>query len=312
MYVTYTLHEHFDVLEKDFHRLFLEFQISPEGETVHQLRVNMKKQMAFFQMLRALETHLPLEEIQAPFAAFFKSIGKIRNLEIRQTILSAEEREQKIKSEYVEALTHNIQEEKDWWLSDDVDISLIPIRLATDKVRSSIDRMPLCNIREMLGEYFYFLIEEIRQIIQNETPSAEQLHDLRKILKVCYLNLKLTDRLIPQASLSKSFYLTLNELNELLGLWHDQFISVYKVNAKKDKIDKQVVNSLRRKERIARKKIVKAFPTIYDLTTELQKALFHLFAQAEPVKIPPRRFQERKYKTIRNSFSQINTLEFTK
>lgn len=312
MNVPYILQAHYDNLEKKFHALLIAFQIEPAGKTVHQLRVNIKKQMAFFQMLRTLEPHLPLEEIQAPFSAFFKSIGKIRNLEVRQAIVAQEETNHSITEGFATNLATNIKEEKDWWTTEDNSISLVPFRQASDKIRMSINRIPLHNVRENLGEYFYFLNEEIRQTIHQEKPSAEQLHDLRKFLKVLLFNLKLTDRLIPQSTLSDNLYKNLKALSELLGVWHDQFIAIYKISAKKDKMDKDILNLLRKKERVIRKRILKKFPEIYDLTHDLKQQLFQLFAQGKPMEIPSRKFQEGKYQIIRNSFSQINTLELNK
>lgn len=312
MYAPYTLQEHYDALEKQFHRLLLIFQNQPEGESIHQLRVNIKKQMAFFGMLRALENELPLEEVQTPLNAFFKSIGRFRNLEVRQGILAEEEKKYAVSNAYSAEMKADIAEEKAWWANKNTSLSLIPFREVSNKIRASIDRMPLENIKETLGEYFYFLIEEIRQTINQEDLKEEALHDLRKLLKTVFFNLKLTDRLIVQAAIPETLYEETKAINEQLGNWHDQFITIYKLNAKRPKVDKQVLKLLKKKERIARKKLIGNFPVIYDLTSKLKQELFHLFAQDEPIVIPPRRFQEKKHQMIRNSFSQMNTLELTK
>ena len=309
MYAPTVLHEHYDALEKAFHALFLEFQTDPAGETIHQLRVNIKQQIAFFRILRALESHLPLEEIQAPFAAFFKSIGKIRNLEIRQQLLTNEEKKYQVADSYSNKIQEKISTEKLWWTTETEPLSLIPFRQVSHKVKSSIDRLPLENLKETLGEYFYFLIAEIRKTVSQETVKIEQLHDLRKLLKVLFFNLKLTDRLISQTTIPATLYKKLTRYNNILGEWHDQFITVYKLSYKKQKVDKQVLKMLKKKERTTRKEIIGSFPAIGDFISKLEKGIFHLFAQEEPVHIPPRRFKEEKYQEIRESLNQLNLME---
>lgn len=309
MHANYVFEEHYDVLDKDFHRLFLNFLNKPTEKVIHQLRINIKQQMAFFRILRALEDHLPLEEIQMPFAAFFKSIGKIRNLEIRQSVLSNEEKKYAITDSYANKLSSSIQEEKAWWQSEESTISLVPFREVSAKVRASINRMPLQNIKETLGEYFFFLIEEIRLIVQQEDLKIEQLHDLRKLLKVLVLNLKLADRLITQAVIPDKLYQRIESYDDQLGEWHDQFITVYRLSAKKSKVDKQVLKVLKKKERMTRKAIINEFGAIYNLSQAVKQALFHLFAQDKPFVIPPRRFKESKYLTIKESLTQLNIID---
>ena len=311
MYVPYTLHEYYDELEKEFHQLHLDFQETLGGETLHQLRVNIKKHLAFFRLLHGLGGKLSLEEIQKPFIKFTRKIGKIRNLEILQQLLKTEEIAFSVTNGYSAKIEKDIAKKRKQLKKPSKDISLIPFKEVSDKVRRNIDHIPLGNVQENLGEYFHFLLEEIRQTIHQEV-SIEQLHSLRKVLKTLFFNLRLTDRMIPKEDFSKKLYDKLVGFSKQFGDWHDEFITIEKLRNNPKKVNKKVFKDLKNKERQSRQELRKQFKNIFKLTKKIEKEIYRLFAEDEEVMPLSRRFEKEKYHRIWESFEQVNIGESLK
>lgn len=306
MYVFPTLHEYFDELEKEFHQLYLDFQETPEGETIHQLRVNIKKQLAFFRLLHGIGGKLALEEIQKPYIKFSRTIGKIRNLEIRQQLVKTEEETLEVKKEYSEQLEKDIAKKRERIKQSETTISLIPFKEGSDKVSYSIDHIPLEKAKENLGTYFHFLLAEIRKTINEEATNMEQLHTLRKVLKTLFYNLKLTDRMIPKEDFSKKLYNKLEKLSMQFGKWHDEFITVEKLKEQPDKVNQKVFKDIKNKEQQSRQELRSKFKNIFELTQRIEKEIFRLFDEDKEITPPPRRFEKTRYTIIRESFDQVN------
>ncbi len=312
MYVLPALHEHCDELEKGFHQLHLDFQETPEGETIHQLRVNIKKHLAFFRLLHGIGGKLALEAIQKPYIKFSRKIGKIRNLEIRQQLVKSEEVALNVKKEYSKQLKKDISTKTKRVKQSNIVISLIPFKEGSDKLRYSIDRIPQEKVKENLGAYFHFLLAEIRQIIKEGVTNIEQLHTLRKVLKTLFYNLKLTDRMIPKEDFAKKLYDKLERLSMQFGNWHDEFITVEKVKKQPDKINKKLFKDLKNKEEKSRQALKNKFKNISKLTKKIEKEIFRLFDEDKEITPPPRRFEKKKYTNIRESFDQVNIGESMK
>ena len=71
--------EYHQLLDKAFHSLFVEAISQKGGEQLHPLRVNVKKQLAFFNLLAMLDQEFPLKSVCKPARAFMRQTSALRD-----------------------------------------------------------------------------------------------------------------------------------------------------------------------------------------------------------------------------------------
>jgi len=306
MYAPYVLHEHYDALDKDFHLNYLKLQENLKDKVVHEMRRNIKQQIAFTKMLRALDEHFPIKKVQAPFHRLFKKLGKLRDLAIERKLLKKEETHLKLDKDYDKKIKTILADCKEEVENCNELSSLVAFRQSSKKIRESIDRIPIDNTKEHLVEYFYFLISTTKEILQMVAPDTDEIHRLRQLLNILYYNLKLVDRMIPQATLKEDYYDLLVRINSQMGEWHDEHFTLCQIGQQVSGVEKKLLNNLTQKEKRDCLAIQSNFDALTSLLEDIEKDVYQIFAKDEPLHIPEPNFKNKKYKEIKKSISQMN------
>ncbi len=214
-------------LDRRFHFFFMELLREPGPETIHDLRVNLKKQVAFFRLLEALDDSFIAEKAIDVFTEFYKKAGKVRDIQVERQVVEAEEaflhlgrhlslrlrREEKIRT----ADLQNYERE----------FSLEPVRALTRLVKNRLQYLPVDELSERLSDYFGCLIEQVKRTAELGERREKELHNLRKRLKELFYNLQLLDQLIPALRLEQTDeFALLEECQSMLGDWHDYDFAV--------------------------------------------------------------------------------------
>ena len=203
-------------------------------ETFHELRVEIKKLKALFELIAFCSKKFKTRKTFKPFRTIFKEAGKIRELQLQQTILEKQPNFHLLKK--------------------------YPNRLKKQEIKKTKNFFSLANkllIKKLKGKYrkiIYLIIKiskkkvnryrnktrkEIKKLIRRNTFKKMQIHNFRKRLKVYEYNDKIgnpnqQNKLIPDK----------NMLSAMLGGWHDYEVAIlhlkktipsYKTNSKERK-----------------------------------------------------------------------------
>jgi CHAD domain-containing protein len=233
-------------------------------ETFHELRVEIKKLKALFELITFCSKKFKSRKTFKPFRTIFKEAGKIRELQLEQTVL---------------------EEQPNFHL-----LKKYPNRLKKQEIKKIKNFFSIANkrlIKKLKGKYhkiIYLIIKirkkkvnryrnktrkEIKKLIRRNTFKKIQIHNFRKRLKVYEYNEKIgnpnqQNKLIPDK----------NRLSAMLGEWHDyeviiihlkKTISFYKTNSNERKLLKSIKAAVTSKEELLFNKINAILPyqTLY-------------------------------------------------
>ncbi|MEO7177172.1 MAG: CHAD domain-containing protein [Saprospiraceae bacterium] len=194
---------------------------APESELVHQLRVYLKKLRALISLLGEMGLLDKEGKIEKPFRKTFKRLSVLRDLFVVQAQLKS------VSKKELPASIHAI-------LDDDFVDTIADLQRYLDKnreekawkkvgkkIKQSVTHCNEALCSGVLRAYHDSLIEWLK----NAIPEQKDLHPIRKEIK----------RLLHQISFFKEFYTleieqesidTLTEIQELLGQWRDQTITI--------------------------------------------------------------------------------------
>jgi CHAD domain-containing protein len=212
---------YFDQRSAELHLAFMESRREVRKGNVHALRVAMKRIRAFFQMLDAADPHFTarfaLDQLKPPF----REAGQLRDLQIVRALISEMEEKYALEawtSSQLQALALARQESFSDFLQS---FSMAGLREACLQARHRLELCPSEILREGLRRYFAELLGELARLWREGISSRKRLHDLRKKVKQASYNLAAADQALGHADLPAELYQNLDQLQHLLGKWHD-------------------------------------------------------------------------------------------
>jgi CHAD domain-containing protein len=216
-------------------------------ETFHELRVEIKKLKALFELIAFCSKKFKSRKTFKPFRTTFKEAGKIRELQLEQTILEEQPYFSLLK-EYPNQLKKlEIKEIQKFFLFANKSL----IKKLKEKYPIIIDFLAKTG-KKKVNRYRNITRKEIKKLIRRNTFKKIQIHDFRKRLKVYEYNEK-----IGNPNQQNKLILDKNMLSAMLGEWHDYEVAIlhlkktipsYKTNSKERKHLKNIkaVLSLKR------------------------------------------------------------------
>ena len=193
MTVITELMKYYNNLDRQFHFYFMELIRRPGAETIHDLRVNMKKQVAFFHLLEAVAPDFIADKAHQAFAHFYKKAGRIRDLQVERKVVEAEEELLHLGRHLSLKLVREEKMRTQDLRRYEEDYSLEPIRALSRVVKTHVQNLPLPQMTQRLADYFGILTDSIDRLSRLADRKKEELHNLRKHLKELFYNLDLVD-----------------------------------------------------------------------------------------------------------------------
>lgn len=303
MNVIKELHEYYSDLDRRFHFFFMELIRNPGRETIHDLRVNMKKQNAFFRLLSALDNDFIAEKATDAFAHFYKRAGKVRDLQVERQVVEAEEELLSLGRHLSLKL---IRHEK-MYLADlrryEEEYSLEPIRALARVVKHHIQNLAVEEMAGRLEEYFGLLLDAIGRVSELALRREDELHNLRRRIKELFYNLELMDLLFPDANLlDTAEYQLLDELQSLLGDWHDYDFTIRKIGAE---AGPDILSQMEEDRRSLVTRVKEHLPNLPEKLSPAEAQLREQIRSARFQRPPQRR--PGIAREVQESFKQMNT-----
>ncbi|MDZ7741595.1 MAG: CHAD domain-containing protein [Bacteroidota bacterium] len=217
------LQEYFDKQRIVFEDSLEEARETMGAESIHQLRLSVKRMRALYSFLRFVDVKKTAKNELQKLKLIYRPAGVLRDLHVQQDLLDVYEKRLNIKY----GLFLSYLEEKEAIASTELSKSIAGFEAAvllelTEKTTEILSR---CNEQELARKaetVFEQHMDRIRKLNKLNTDKNKNLHEIRKILKQVRYLLNIfsveADRIV---NLQVS-YDRLNEIEKTLGNWHDQ------------------------------------------------------------------------------------------
>lgn len=179
--------------------------------TFHKLRVEIKKLNSLFDLIHFCSTDFKRKTTYKPFQSIFPQAGKVRELQIEDAMLKNYFGKKVIKDYRKNLKRLRLKAEEDFFLL----VNKKLMNQLNKKYQAIIPHLHRIN-QKNINTYLDKKKNYIQELLVQESIQIEQIHKLRKQLKILNYNKALVDKEKPKEKLSKQ-----DVLPELLGKWHD-------------------------------------------------------------------------------------------
>ena len=212
--------------------------------TFHKLRVEIKKLNSLFDLIHFCSNDFKRKTTYKPFQSIFPQAGKVRELQIEDAMLK-NYFEKKVIKDYRKNLKRlRLKAEEDFFLL----VNKKLMNQLNKKYQAIIPHLHRIN-QKNINTYLDKKKNYIQELLVQESIQIEQIHKLRKQLKILNYNKALIDKENPQEKLSKQDEKPTKHdvLPELLGKWHDceVIIKHLKKTLKKEQLSLTELNQIK-------------------------------------------------------------------
>ena len=179
-------------------------------ETFHELRLEIKRLSALFELIAFCSKKFKLQKTYKPFRIIFKKAGKIREIQLEQTLLEKQPNFHLLKKYPNRLKKLETKEIKNFFSTANKRL----IKKLKGKYRKII-RFFTKTSKKKVNRYRNKARKEMKRLIQKNDFKKKQIHDFRKRLKVYQYNEKI---LHPN---QKKIVPDQHKMSDLLGKWHD-------------------------------------------------------------------------------------------
>lgn len=188
--------------------------------TFHELRVEIKKVKALFDLINHCSEEFEFEKHFNPFKKIYKQAGKVRDLQLEEQLLDKYQSFFAL-SEYRSKLSSKLLEEEiSYFTTINQDI-IDQLDNKFKKLTSLLDQIH----KKDVNSYLEKKRKNIQKLLSEESLKAYELHNLRKQIKIYDYNQK-------SFSSKKKYHPTSNydQLSIYLGKWHDCQVFINHLN----------------------------------------------------------------------------------
>lgn len=221
-----TIRDYYTGLDQGFNDLYFDVLKAFDVKAVHDMRVNIKKQTAFFHLLESIDPNFEANASKAIFLKIYKNAGEIRKIHIEQAILSNDKLDATLVKKLHAKLAKKLRKSVDDFLYHNNTRSLLAIRKNSPEIEAYILNLSEDKLFQNLHKYFKNLISKMKRVADLSKKSKKAYHDLRKLLKELTHNFNLIKSLFPNHAFSPELLEYLNQLQSNLGNWHDLFLTL--------------------------------------------------------------------------------------
>lgn len=204
----------------------MEVQQDARKGTIHGLRVSLKRLRAFLKMWDRIDPYFNGKVTIKRLRPLFQEAGQLRDLQIESSVLTREEETLQIDHQASDQLRIRIAEQQKAFIDFQQAYSLAGIRELCMQTRSHIAHTSMINLRREMRKYFHDILEEIARLSKKGIKSRKHLHLLRKRVKEAHYNIIALHAATPRLTLPPNLLQPLEELQNLLGSWHDHHITM--------------------------------------------------------------------------------------
>ena len=274
--------EYYQSLGKEFHLLLEALLSQKSGKQLHPLRVNLKKQLALFDLLATLDEGFALKTVPKPAKKIMKATSTLRDARVgaqlanifEQHLLLTPRFSKRIKAEQKSRLKSSLK------VVNKIPISQVQavegvVNECLNNLSGRVDLWP------RLHHYYHDQTDLVRRIGESilEKEKEKNLHRFRKALKALMFNLLLLKKLAPELRALKPVLKSFDEFQSLLGDWNDRVVLLEKMRKDKRKVSKALKQLVKHERLRLFFDILEKLEGFSAFCLEIQQHLYELFAK---------------------------------
>jgi CHAD domain-containing protein len=296
-------------LDKNFHLLYATLLEQVSKDDLHAFRVNLKKQLAFIRLMSYLDDKFSEKVVSKPFKACLKNTGALRDLEVGQEIVVKDETNHHLGHLFSHTLKLKEQAQREVFSKFTRKFSIVPARDATAVTLSHLQHLGnRVDVWVRLFDYFHDQLDSVRQLAEILTSKHRNktLHELRTNVKELYLNIQLLQTLVPGKKKLKPVIAELDEMQDLLGNWHDRVITLNKMKGEKNKEVKALKQVVKAEEVALRNTMYRKLDNFTETYRQVLEVLRDIFSHPPRDSRSSQTDPRTKAHRLRSSIPQIN------
>lgn len=184
--------------------------------TFHQLRVEIKKLNALFDLINCSSKKFRRKKMIKPFRTLFRQAGKVRDLQIEEATFKTHTQKDQIVAYKAKLCNQQLKQIKIFFSF----INDKNTKLLKNKFKKTTPFLSKLSSKKV-DQYMLKKREKIKDLLNNPYLETEQLHELRKLLKIYYYNEKSLSLKKQNQKISQK-----EPLMELLGKWNDVIVII--------------------------------------------------------------------------------------
>lgn len=258
---------HYTKLELELLEL-LEFYVhAPAKRRVHQMRMNLKKQLTFLVLIKELLPEEELEASKAVIQTFQKRLGKVRDYQLQRDQVEQIETELGLERKFSASLKKRAKHfAKRWWKFREK----VNIAEALSRVRQLAEESLPQVAAEALAEHILSQVRhvlfEIKCLCNIASFDINAFHELRTFLKRFLFNWNLLQVYFSNIPIHVELLNLIKALEHDLGEWHDYQSLLKKLDEQKHDVlvgtVKEKLENLTLQARVQLLQLEKLIPTI--------------------------------------------------
>lgn len=201
--------------------------VGNDRDSVHDMRVAIKRLRAFFKLVESLNGNFAAKDNFKPFARFAKNTGSLRDSHVQQEL--ADNYADDLKVNLQQYGTFLKQHEQDCLSSfhqfaeDDPLSHLKPVK---KKIQAALGTLsPVWAETKAVGR-LHNMRNHLVLMCEAPDPSDEVLHDIRKLTKSIHYTHDIVLACFDSVDKDKTYRETISSTHKLLGKWHDFAVSI--------------------------------------------------------------------------------------
>ena len=185
-------------------------------ETFHQLRVEIKKLNALFDLIDSSSKKFRQKKMIRPFKTIFRQAGKVRDLQVEEAFFRKHIQDDQLVN-YRAKLKKQEAKKKERFFSLVNNQTIKRLKKKHNEVAPFLSK----TNRKKVDIYMLKKREKIENFLGQPNLAVDQLHELRKLLKLYYYNQMSLSIEKQNQKIAKK-----EQLTELLGKWNDGVVVV--------------------------------------------------------------------------------------
>lgn len=220
-----------DTYRTRFKSIKANYRLALEGhdvDGVHDLRVDIKRMRALFNLVEALNSFFHVKANFKPFRKIAKNTGVLRDAQVQLEMLNMLTAEMGLSfNEYASFLD---EREQDGWQTfhhfAGTSEPLKKCKATRAVVKAAFDTITDAAASARAQGRFYNLRNELIILSSEKTFREEVLHDIRKLAKTAHYTLEIIGPAFPGFTEAETFIGAIKKVHQALGKWHDYDVSL--------------------------------------------------------------------------------------
>lgn len=204
------------------------------SEGIHDLRVEVKRLKAFFNLIEGINPNFNSKKNFQKTRKLFKTWGKLRDIHVQQILVKEwTTRLNGEVSEYYNFLKQKELRARNPFLASGKKFNLKNLRKKEKKIERTLKDIPADYAQLKAEERANSLVAQLIGFGTDQKPNEEELHQIRILLKETRYTLEILQKCFPDLGFGEELIERLKGLHQILGKWHDdemalQFLETFK------------------------------------------------------------------------------------